>query len=200
MRIRRSSTVTSNNARLQINTKADQNTPVLSSPMPAKNIDFDNVLDRLHKLSVVTATAAEPRSPLSPYSLGAPFSLSSTRSFDKANANCHFAPRPPPAFDLSPQSSTSSGSELSSASHDAFDAFVATQSRVVRVRFSAPILFQAPADHVAAVQSAACGRRFSRVCLSPAECQPISICSRILPSHIYCRAWSPRRCGCSVRR
>ncbi|KAJ7656684.1 hypothetical protein B0H17DRAFT_1146069 [Mycena rosella] len=100
--------------------------------MPA----FDNVLQRLHKLSIASSTP-EHRFPLSPCSLGAPFSLSDNPSFQEVNIGSpKFAPRPPPAFDLSPQSSTSSGSDFGSASsisQDAFEAFVGTQSRVVRL-------------------------------------------------------------------
>ncbi|KAJ7777568.1 hypothetical protein DFH07DRAFT_766325 [Mycena maculata] len=97
--------------------------------MPTPQNNFDTVLQRLHKLSI--STASEPRFPLSPCTLGAPFSLSDSPSFDKA-ADI-YAPRLPPAFDLSPQSSTSSGSDFGSTfSQDAFEAFVASQSRVVR--------------------------------------------------------------------
>lgn len=119
------------------NVPTDQNTPaspVPHMPAPAKHANFDNVLQRLHKLSI--ATASEPRSPLSP--LGPAFSLSDAGSFqDREKAATNFAPRPAPALNLSPQSSTSSCSEFSSvssvSSHDVFDAFVRTQSRVVRV-------------------------------------------------------------------
>ncbi|KAJ7468586.1 hypothetical protein FB451DRAFT_1039368 [Mycena latifolia] len=131
--------------------------------MPA----FDIVLQRLHKLSIASSSEPHsPRSPLSPCSLGAPFSLSNNpRSFqniDKADPN--FASRPPTAFDLSPQSSTSSGSDfgsVSSSSQDAFEAFVGTQSRVVRVSIF-------PAQHSAYVVNA--------VCSSCSICRPWPTC------------------------
>ncbi|KAF7373407.1 RanBP2-type domain-containing protein [Mycena sanguinolenta] len=121
------------------NVLVDQNTPAIpivdSAPMPLpskNNGHFDDVLQRLHKLSI--STVSEPRLPLSP--LGPAFSLadpSSLQGRDKAAAN--YAPRPAPAINLSPQSSTSSGSEFGSVSsgRDSFDAFVRTQSRVVRL-------------------------------------------------------------------
>jgi hypothetical protein len=99
--------------------------------MPAKNVSFDNVLDRLHRLSI-----PEPRSPLSPCTLGAPFTLSNSSSLADLNAADKFESRLPAAINLSPQSSTSSGSDFGSVSsfaHDAFDAFIGSQSRVVRV-------------------------------------------------------------------
>ncbi|KAJ7442149.1 hypothetical protein B0H11DRAFT_2094654 [Mycena galericulata] len=128
MRPRRSSTIKA------ANPLVDQNTPFSSphsSSMPAKN-NFDNVLQRLHRLSI--STTSGPRSPLSPCTLGAPFTLADPRSFQDFDKAADYAPRPPPAFDLSPQSSTSSGSDFGSvSSSDAFEAFVGTQSRVVRL-------------------------------------------------------------------
>lgn len=98
-------------------------------PVPSKNnAHFDNVLQRLHRLSISTA-ASEPRSPLSP--LGPAFSFSDVNS--KAAAPT-YEPRPAPALDLSPQSSASSDFSSVSSGRDSFDAFVRTQSRVVRVR------------------------------------------------------------------
>lgn len=98
-------------------------------PTPSKNnAHFDSVLHRLHRLSISTA-ASEPRSPLSP--LGPAFSFSHVNS--KAAAPT-YEPRPAPALDLSPQSSASSDFSSVSSGRDSFDAFVRTQSRVVRVR------------------------------------------------------------------
>ncbi|KAJ7778463.1 hypothetical protein B0H16DRAFT_1503599 [Mycena metata] len=109
--------------------------PSFASPM--KSANFNAVLHRLQKLSI--STPSDPRSPLSP--LGPPFALSDANHGAAGN----FAPRPAPAYNLSPQSATSSGSEFSSlssvSSYDAFDAFVRTQSRVVRL-FNLPTMPQ----------------------------------------------------------
>ncbi|KAK7055171.1 RanBP2-type domain-containing protein [Favolaschia claudopus] len=102
-------------------------------PAPSKT-NFDTVLQRLHRLSI--STTAEPRSPLSP--LGPPFSYSDA----KPPAVENYAPRPAPAFDLSPQSSVSSSCSDHSSGRDSFDAFVRTQSRVVKI-FNLP-----PAPHL----------------------------------------------------
>ncbi|CAK5271778.1 unnamed protein product [Mycena citricolor] len=117
------------------NELTDQNTPARpSSPMPAKHdTTLDAVLDRFQRLSCTT----EPRTPLSP--LGPPFVLDDLdmKPFHTQRlGHCN-------ALDLSPQSSVSSRSSLSSASSvgTLFDAFVRTQSRVVRC-FNLP-----PAPH-----------------------------------------------------
>ncbi|KAJ7353544.1 hypothetical protein DFH08DRAFT_988022 [Mycena albidolilacea] len=112
------------------NVHSDQNTPAIPIDMPTpskNNAHFDGVLQRLHRLSISTA-ASEPRSPLSP--LGPAFSFSHVNS--KAAAPTYEA-RPAPALDLSPQSSASSDFSSVSSGRDSFDAFVRTQSRVVRI-------------------------------------------------------------------
>ncbi|KAK7029813.1 RanBP2-type domain-containing protein [Favolaschia claudopus] len=125
-----------NSIRYNNNALADQNTPPILAPMPAPSkTNFDTVLQRLHRLSIST-TAVEPRSPLSP--LGPPFSYSDA----KPPAVENYAPRPAPAFDLSPQSSVSSSCSDYSSGRDSFDAFVRTQSRVVKI-FNLP-----PAPHL----------------------------------------------------
>ncbi|KAJ7223022.1 hypothetical protein GGX14DRAFT_426572 [Mycena pura] len=98
-------------------------------PSPASTMksppDFDSVLLRFQNLST------SERVPLSP--LGPPFAFVESHTHDKTAAN--FAPRPA-SLDLSPQSSSSSSSELSSVGSlhsETFDAFVRTQSRVVRL-------------------------------------------------------------------
>ncbi|KAJ7145865.1 hypothetical protein C8R44DRAFT_723748 [Mycena epipterygia] len=141
-RTRRSSTVTASS----YNAVEDENV----APMPAhtpQDTTRGVLLQRLQKLSI--ASTAESRSPLSPCTLGAPFSLADAPAFqdlDKAAQN--FAPRPQPALNGSPQSTTSSGSEFSfvsssssssSVSQNVFEAFVATQSRVVRL-FDLPLM------------------------------------------------------------
>nr|GAT60495.1 predicted protein [Mycena chlorophos] len=74
-----------------------------------------------------------------PPSLGPPFTYVAREKPTPDPIN--YAPRPLPALDLSPQSSTSSMS--SDASMDAFDLFVRTQSRVVCIIDAPPIQFLA---------------------------------------------------------
>ncbi|KAJ7507635.1 hypothetical protein B0H11DRAFT_2218473 [Mycena galericulata] len=74
------------------------------------------------------------RAPLSPCTLGAPFALADPWSFQDFDKAADYVSRPPPALDVSPQSSTSSGSDFGSvSSSDAFEVLVGSQSRVVRL-------------------------------------------------------------------
>lgn len=140
--------------------------PMNSRTLFSKSPNFDHVLGRLQKLSFNTpshfslssptsapspdvmshANASPPPSPpnFTRRTLGAPFSLQpSYNEFDDDLPTIidTFSPKPqPPAFDLSPTSSTSSDFDSISSrqpnsefEHSLFDAFVATRSRVVRV-------------------------------------------------------------------